>query len=102
MSNQEKFYTNINKRRVYGCNGKVDYGSWSAATRVAKQARGKGRSAGTIMTPYRCKVCSGFHLTSSDGLERQRNRRDRRERERFEFDEQDDDELDGLPRGRAL
>lgn len=61
--------------RHYGCESKIDYGSWSAAERVAKRSRWKGRSAGTIMAPYHCKVCGGYHLKSVDGTEREARRR---------------------------
>lgn len=78
MATQEQHYKNRDARRAYGCDGKVDYGSWSAAERVAKRSRWKGRSAGVVMVPYRCKTCSGYHLSSLDGLERQRSKRDKR------------------------
>lgn len=38
-------------RKTFGCDGKVDYGSWAAAARVAKRARRKGRAAGVILAP---------------------------------------------------
>lgn len=80
MANQEKYFKNANKRRAYGCDGKIDYGSWRNAERVAKYSRYKGRAAGAILVPYRCKVCSGFHLMSLDGVERRQQRRDKRNR----------------------
>jgi hypothetical protein len=84
MSTREQYYRNAGDQRSYGCNGKVDYGSWSAAERVARRARQKGRSAGVVMIPYRCKICGGHHLSSLDGLERKRTKRDRRgEKERY-------------------
>lgn len=80
MATREQHYKNAESQRAYGCNGKEDYGTWSAAERVAKRSRMKGRSAGVVMVPYRCKICSGYHLTSLDGLERKRSKRDKRNR----------------------
>lgn len=62
-------------RKAYGCDDKVDYGSWSAAARVAKRSRRKGRAAGMILAPYRCKICGGFHLSSHDQLQRRQEKR---------------------------
>lgn len=62
-------------RKAFGCDGKVDYGSWSAAEKVAKRARRKSRAAGVILAPYHCKICGGFHLSSRDQLQRRQERR---------------------------
>jgi hypothetical protein len=77
-------------RREYGCNGKEDYGSWSNAEKVAKRSRMKGRAAGTILAPYRCKFCGGHHLTSVDTIRQESDKRNRRRRkeERTDYDEE--------------
>lgn len=62
-------------RKTFGCDGKVDYGSWAAAARVAKRARRKGRAAGVILAPYHCTICGGFHLYSADQLQRRQEKR---------------------------
>ncbi len=64
--------------RTYGCENKNDYRSWRDAERVAKRSRRKGRAAGVVMTPYRCKLCGGYHLASLDNLERDRRKHDKR------------------------
>lgn len=65
-------------RREYGCDNKVNFGTWSNAERQARRARQKGRGAGHILAPYRCHFCGGYHLTTVDPLQKKVDRRDRR------------------------
>lgn len=44
--------------RVFACEGKVRYHTWSHAERVVKAQRRKDRKLGV----YVCRWCQGFHL----------------------------------------
>lgn len=68
-------------RKRYGCDDKVNYGSWQNAERVARRARQKGRAAGHIMAPYHCHSCGGTHLTTVDPLQRKVDRMNKRRAE---------------------
>lgn len=52
--------------RNAGCTGKISYHSWNSAEKVAKRMR---RAHDEIMSPYKCRFCSKFHV-GNDGKKR--------------------------------
>lgn len=86
----QKVHDRENKalHRQTGCEYKVSYSSWSEAERVARRARQKGRGAGLILAPYRCKLCSGgYHLTTVDPVLKGESKSNRRSRKGDDYDD---------------
>lgn len=57
--------------RLTTCHGKERFNDFRKAQKVAKAMRRRKKTK-TIVTPYRCHFCQGFHVGSRSFKERKR------------------------------